>query len=43
MRQIMEKEGVDERLKAENSLEWVRRVNGSKMCVETEVKRRLLI
>lgn len=43
VRQIMEKEGVDERLKAENPLEWVRRVNGIKMCVETEVKRRLLI
>ena len=41
--QIMEKEGVDERLKAENPLEWVRRVNGIKMCVETEVKRRLCL
>ena len=27
VRRIMEKEGVDERLKAENPLEWVRRVN----------------
>lgn len=43
VRRIMEKESVDERLKAENPLEWVRRVNGIKMCVETEVKRRLCL
>lgn len=43
VRRIMEKEGVDERLKAENPLEWVRRVNGIKMCVEAEVERRLQI
>ena len=41
VRRIMEKEGVDERLKAENPLEWVRRVNGIKVCVEAEVERRL--
>lgn len=43
VRQIMGKEGVDERLKAENPLEWVRRVNGIKMCVEAEVERRLCL
>lgn len=43
VRGIMEKEGVDERLKAENPLEWVRRVNGIKMCVEAEVERRLCL
>lgn len=43
VRRIMEKEGVDERLKAENPLEWVRRVNGIKMCVEAEVERRLCL
>ena len=32
---------VDERLKAENPLEWVRRVNGIKMYVEAEAERRL--
>lgn len=41
VRRIMEKEGVDERLKAENPLEWVRRVNGIKMYVEAEAERRL--
>lgn len=43
VRRIMEKEGVDEQLKAENPLEWVRRVNGIKMCVEAEVERRLCL
>lgn len=37
----MEKEGVDERLKAENPMEWVRRVNGIRMSVEWEVERKL--
>lgn len=41
VKRIMEKEGVDERLKAENSMEWVRRVNGIKANVEGEVERRL--
>ena len=39
----MEKESVDERLKAENPLEWVRGVNGIKVCVEAEVERRLCV
>ena len=42
VRRIMEKESVDERLKAENPMEWVRRVNGIKANVEGEVERRLL-
>ena len=42
-RRIMEKESVDERLKAENPLEWVRGVNGIKVCVEAEVERRLCV
>lgn len=42
LKRIMEKEGVDERLKAENPMEWVRRVNGIRMSVEGEVERRLL-
>lgn len=41
VRRIMEKESVDERLKAENPMEWVRRVNGIKANVEGEVERRL--
>lgn len=41
VKRIMEKEGVDERLKAKNSMEWVRRVNGIRMSVEGEVERRL--
>ena len=43
VRRMMEKEGVDEQLKAENPLEWVRRVNRIKMCVEAEVERRLCL
>ena len=43
VRRIMEKEGVDERLKAEKPLEWVKRVNGIKMCVEAEVERELCV
>ena len=42
VKRIMEKESVDERLKAENPMEWVRRVNGIRMRVEEEVERRLL-
>ena len=41
VKRIMEKEGVDERLKAENPMEWVRRVDGIKANVEREVERRL--
>ena len=41
VKRIMEKESVDERLKAENPMEWVRRVNGIKISVEGEVERRL--
>lgn len=41
VKRIMEKEGVDEQLKAADPMEWVRRVNGIKMCVEKEVVRRL--
>ena len=41
LKRIMEKESVDERLKAENPMEWVRRVNGIKANVEREVERRL--
>ena len=41
LKRIMEKESVDERMKAEDSMEWVRRVNGIKANVEGEVERRL--
>ena len=41
LKRSMEKEGVDERLKAENPMDWVRRVNGIKANVEGEVERRL--
>ena len=41
MKRIMEKDGVDERMKAENPMEWVRRVNGIKANVEGEVERKL--
>ena len=38
VKRIMKKEGVTEKLKAENSIEWVRRVNGIKSRVEELVK-----
>ena len=41
LKRIMEKESVDERLKAENPMEWVRRVNGIKANMEGEVERKL--
>lgn len=41
LKRIMEKGSVDERMKAEDSMEWVRRVNGIKANVEGEVERRL--
>lgn len=34
VKRIMEKEGVNEQLKKENPIEWVRRVNGIKVRVE---------
>ncbi len=43
LKRIMEKESVDERLKAENPMEWVRRVNGIKANVEGEVERKLYL
>lgn len=39
---IMEKEGVTEQLKKENSIEWVWRVNGIKVRVEEEIVNHLL-
>lgn len=42
VKRIMEKEGVTDRLKAENPLEWVRRVNGIKVGVEEQVVSDLL-
>ena len=41
LKRIMEKGSVDERMKAEDPMEWVRRVNGIKVNVEGEVERRL--
>lgn len=41
LKRIMEKGSVDERLKAENPMEWVRQVNGIKANVEGGVERRL--
>ena len=41
LKRIMEKDGVDERMKAEDPMEWVRRVNGIKANVEGEVERKL--
>ena len=37
----MEKEGVNESLKKENPLEWVRRVNGIKERVEEQIVNNL--
>lgn len=42
VKRIMKKEGVTEELKAENPVEWVRRVNGIRSRVETEVVNNLL-
>jgi hypothetical protein len=42
VKRIMEKEGVTERLEAENPIEWVRRVNGIRCRVEEEVVNNLL-
>ena len=41
LKRIMEKGSVDERMKAEDPMEQVRRVKGSKVNVEGEVERRL--
>ena len=43
VKRIMGKEGVDERLKAENPMEWVRRVNGIKASVEEAVEKKLYL
>lgn len=37
LKRIMKKEGVNEPLKKENPIEWVRRVNGIKARVEEEI------
>lgn len=42
VKRIMGKEGVTERLKKENPMEWVRRVNGIKVRVEEQVVNSLL-
>lgn len=42
VKRIMEKEGVTEKLKNENPLEWVRRVNGIKMRVEEDIINQVL-
>ena len=42
VKRIMKKEGVTEKLKAENPVEWVRRVNGIRSRVEMEVVNNLL-
>lgn len=41
VKRIMEKEGVTEKLKQENPMEWVRRVNGIKVRVEETVVKNL--
>ena len=43
LKRIMEKAGVDERLKSEDQMEWVRRWNGIKANVEGEVERKLYL
>lgn len=42
VKRIMEKDGVMEQLKKENTLEWVRRVNGIKVRVEEQIVNSLL-
>lgn len=42
VKRIMKKEGVTEKLKAENPIEWVRRVNGIRSRVVEEVVNNLL-
>lgn len=42
MKRMMEKEGVTEMLKAEESLEWVRRANEIKVRVEEKIINNLL-
>ena len=42
VKRIMKKEGVTEKLKAENPIEWVRRVNGIRSRVEEELIKRIL-
>jgi len=41
VKRIMEKEGVAKRLKKENPMEWVQRVNGIKARVEEEIVKNL--
>ena len=41
VKRTMKKEGVTERLKSENPMEWVRRVNGIKERVEEQIVNNL--
>lgn len=42
MKQLAEKEGITERLKAENQMEWVGRMNNIKACAEEIVHKELI-
>ena len=42
VRQMQEAEGVTEALKAENQLEWVRRMNSIRNCAEEIIKSELI-
>lgn len=42
VKRVMEKEGVTEQLKNENSLGWVRRVNGMKIRIDEIIVNKLL-
>lgn len=42
VKRIMEKEGVTEKLKQKNPIEWVQRVNGIKARVEEEIINKML-
>ena len=42
MKQMSEKQGITEKLKAINQLEWVRRMNNIRACVEEIVMNRII-
>ena len=42
MKQYAASEGVTEQLKAENQMEWVRRMNGIRIMVEETIQRELI-
>ncbi len=42
VKQYAAREGVTEKLKAENQMEWVRRMNGIRIMVEETIQRELI-